>query len=415
MSDPAEDAKYKELRRLLTNLERFVPDEQGESGRDDGTAGRRQGPRALPLSDLSRLSLPAPREVRPVIADAQEVGDQNQNRALRRSEPPAGVNISPMTFVIATVANALIAAVLAVLITVGVTRQDAGREPSPAGRPAGQPGEPARTLESARDPRTVEQAVPSAPARPPGAAGDLPAKRPEQAIRSADLVDPAAKRTPAVAAPPPLRIMVDKPPVLQPGKPSTLPLRIEPEAEARGIFLLVMAGLPAGSLVAGATQIGLDTWLLDASAAVSLQLTVPQQQASGALDVGFELRRLDGSTAARGATQLAVLRPPPPPVAVETPAVKFDEATAQKHFQRGELFLDSGDVGAARQLFERAVDYGSARAALALGATYDPNRLWQLGILGMAGNKERARFWYERADQLGAPEAKSRLKELTSN
>lgn len=45
-------------------------------------------------------------------------------------------------------------------------------------------------------------------------------------------------------------------------------------------------------------------------------------------------------------------------------------------------------------------------------ATYDPNRLWSLGVFGMVGNKERARQWYQRADQLGHPEAKERLRML---
>ena len=55
---------------------------------------------------------------------------------------------------------------------------------------------------------------------------------------------------------------------------------------------------------------------------------------------------------------------------------------------------------------------GSAAAALNLGSTYDPNRLWSLGVFGMVGNKERARLWYRRADQLGHPEAKERIRQL---
>jgi TPR repeat protein len=52
---------------------------------------------------------------------------------------------------------------------------------------------------------------------------------------------------------------------------------------------------------------------------------------------------------------------------------------------------------------------GSGSAALALGTTYDPNRLWSLGVLGLTGNKERARQWYLRASELGSSEAKARL------
>jgi TPR repeat protein len=69
-------------------------------------------------------------------------------------------------------------------------------------------------------------------------------------------------------------------------------------------------------------------------------------------------------------------------------------------------------VAAARALYERAAAMGSAQAALALGATYDPRRLWALGVFGMVGNKDRARKWYQRAEELGHPEAKSRISAL---
>ena len=45
-------------------------------------------------------------------------------------------------------------------------------------------------------------------------------------------------------------------------------------------------------------------------------------------------------------------------------------------------------------------------------ATHDPHRLWFMGAIGMVGNKDRARLWYQRADQLGHPEAKEWLKAL---
>jgi TPR repeat protein len=47
-----------------------------------------------------------------------------------------------------------------------------------------------------------------------------------------------------------------------------------------------------------------------------------------------------------------------------------------------------------------------------LGTTYDPRRLWSLGVFGMVGDKERARHWYERAQQLGHPDARARISAL---
>jgi hypothetical protein len=55
---------------------------------------------------------------------------------------------------------------------------------------------------------------------------------------------------------------------------------------------------------------------------------------------------------------------------------------------------------------------GSAEAALAMGTTFDQRRLWSRGVFGMVGDKDRARHWYQRADDLGHPEAKARINAL---
>jgi hypothetical protein len=48
-------------------------------------------------------------------------------------------------------------------------------------------------------------------------------------------------------------------------------------------------------------------------------------------------------------------------------------------------------VVGARAVYERVAEMDGGPAALALGSTFDPNRLWSLGVFGMVGNKERAR------------------------
>jgi TPR repeat protein len=49
---------------------------------------------------------------------------------------------------------------------------------------------------------------------------------------------------------------------------------------------------------------------------------------------------------------------------------------------------------------------------VAAGATYDPNELSRLGVLGLQPDVEAARKWYEKARQLGASEAEERLRRL---
>jgi TPR repeat protein len=100
------------------------------------------------------------------------------------------------------------------------------------------------------------------------------------------------------------------------------------------------------------------------------------------------------------------------PPAVAQSGAKVDPVAAKELVDRANQLLSRGDVVAARTLYERAAEAGNGSAALLLGSTYDPNRLWSLGVFGMVGNKERARQWYARADQLGQPEAKERLRAL---
>jgi TPR repeat protein len=61
--------------------------------------------------------------------------------------------------------------------------------------------------------------------------------------------------------------------------------------------------------------------------------------------------------------------------------------------KRGDQLLALGDVAAARLLYQRAADAGSAPAATALGKTYDPHYM----APGQAGDPARAAQWYQRA------------------
>ena len=82
--------------------------------------------------------------------------------------------------------------------------------------------------------------------------------------------------------------------------------------------------------------------------------------------------------------------------------------------KQGEQFTATGDLAAARLVFQRAAEAGDATAALAMGATYDPIVVAKLGVLGMSADLGKARSWYERAKGLGSPEASRRL-ELLAN
>jgi hypothetical protein len=82
--------------------------------------------------------------------------------------------------------------------------------------------------------------------------------------------------------------------------------------------------------------------------------------------------------------------------------------------QRGQQFAAAGDLVTARILFQRAAEAGDATAAVALGATYDPNVLAELGVLGVGADAEKARSWYRKAESFGSPEASRRLNALAN-
>ncbi|NJO33746.1 MAG: sel1 repeat family protein [Rhodospirillales bacterium] len=280
--------------------------------------------------------------------------------------------LSPWLFVLATALNTIVAAVLAVLITLGVVRQGPpgdvilSKGPSTSGPPS--TGFVTATAPPPRGPNQIMSLT--------RATGLLPIGSP------------------------------DRPLQLQALKPARLPLQIQPEEAQQETFILVLSGLPPKTSLSGAERMGSDSWLLPPNSIGKLDITVPEGAASP-MEVGVELRRTNGVIAARSKAWIVVPLHQRPALGIQA-----NQAVLRELAQRGDQLLGRGDVVAARALYERAAEMGSGRAALALGSTFDPNRLWSLGVFGMVGNKERAQRWYMRADQLGHPEAKARLEAL---
>jgi hypothetical protein len=80
--------------------------------------------------------------------------------------------------------------------------------------------------------------------------------------------------------------------------------------------------------------------------------------------------------------------------------------------ERGRALFDAGDVAAARLFFRRAANAGDAAAAVAMGATYDPDVLAKRFIRGIEPDAQEARTWYEKARALGSPEGPRRIEML---
>ncbi len=81
----------------------------------------------------------------------------------------------------------------------------------------------------------------------------------------------------------------------------------------------------------------------------------------------------------------------------------------------GDSFLAAGDVEWARRYYETAVAEGSAKAALALGWTYDPQYRERSNRSHVRPDATRAMAWYRVALDMGAGgQARTRLEDLVA-
>jgi hypothetical protein len=118
----------------------------------------------------------------------------------------------------------------------------------------------------------------------------------------------------------------------------------------------------------------------------------------------------------RAPAQLPVQAPPPPPVqsAAPAPTRTLDPSEIDVLVKQGQQFVAAGDFVTARLVFQRAAEAGNAAAALALGASYDPVVLSRLGVRGVDADVSKARTWYQKAKDFGAPDADRRLNTLAN-
>ena len=111
----------------------------------------------------------------------------------------------------------------------------------------------------------------------------------------------------------------------------------------------------------------------------------------------------DAAAAAPALPAIALATPKPPaPVTM----------LVQVLLARGDALLATGDVVAARLMYERAAAGGSSRAAIAAGMTHDPDFLVQHGVRGILPDPHAAAGWYRRAADLGDVAAAGLLARL---
>ena len=279
----------------------------------------------------------------------------------------------------------------------------------------------------ARQPIERSEPVPTEAPRPgPAPRESAPGDpRPEKAAsEKPGQTPPPPDRAPVASARPPLSSPAEAsrvgPPVANPrlqiasnvavlaGQSQPFPIAVEPAEIKTTAAAIVMMGLPAGLNFSSGFVIQRGTWSIPASEAGSLVVAVPGD-AAGRFELTLELWSQNSSLLASAATTLVVMPRAAPPSAAMSDSVFPEEGELLKLIASGRRQLESGHVAAARMLFRRAADAGQAEAARLLGDTYDPAKLYALGVRGTSGDMEKAIYWYERADELGDAQAKARL------
>jgi hypothetical protein len=102
----------------------------------------------------------------------------------------------------------------------------------------------------------------------------------------------------------------------------------------------------------------------------------------------------------------------PAATALAPPILGLSKADLTELLHHGDTLLRTGDISSARLFYERAAEAGDGRAALRLGATFDPEFLSRLGLGKLQADPTEARLWYSRARDLGEIDAKPRLNSL---
>jgi len=232
--------------------------------------------------------------------------------------------------------------------------------------------------------------------------------------------------------------------VARPASEVALPIRVGPsEALPRNSFVR-LRGLPHVVSLNEGYSTGPGSWAIPLSALPTLKANIPASIV-GRSELLISIVGVDGIPLAEANTTLIIEPLPNPTKSIETPRAEptnplglaapvppaaapsrrndaaprppelsiAEREKAEQLVKQGDQYLAHGKIGGARLFYRQAANAGYALAAIRLGATYDPAELSRLRVEGITPDAVEARKWYERARELGAPEADEHLARLS--
>ena len=210
-----------------------------------------------------------------------------------------------------------------------------------------------------------------------------------------------------------------------------IPVEIQITSQDRNSYKFVMIkGLPADFTFSAGFRTN-NAWLVSLSDIENLTLKPPESY-KGDLILQFLLIKRSNEAPEQ---QLVAIRIEDGPVSVfnvaptnarqdagidatgsvqsdPAPQPVIDREKERVGLQRAERLLQNADIVSARLMYEALALKGSARAAYAMGQTFDPEFLRRFAMQSLQPDLPKARYWYKKAMELGSPDAQARLAAL---
>ena len=216
---------------------------------------------------------------------------------------------------------------------------------------------------------------------------------------------------------------------------TAMPLQIKSRLTDRDgseSMVIELSGLPHSAILSAGKREADGTWVLTAPELSGLVLT-PQEDSPSRVVLKITAIAVESSNNATATTEatvhLGIVAASPEPAlsysrdrqpvgAARRDPIPQSDSTRHRSrpevlsraelVARGEKLIELGNFEGARYYFKRAAQSGDARAATALGKTYDPVFRTTHGLVGSQPDAALALDWYTRAADAGDAEARMR-------